>query len=178
MKTAHSSTRQLADVLRQSVVDAGANTPSVRGADWRLATVTVVNGDGTVTADGITVRCLESYLSPLVGDIVVIAQASNGNWIAHGRLSGTGISRALQSGTLNMSWTAQSAPTQAVTFPVEFGAIPRVMVNINSGDGAVARWGSRAISISTTGFTAFLFAPTATNSTASNIPVQWIAVAP
>lgn len=86
MKTAHASTRDLAAALRDSAQKTGETSPSVRGADWRTAVVTAV-GTGTVTADGITARCLETYTMPLVGDVAVISQSSNGNWIAFGRLS-------------------------------------------------------------------------------------------
>lgn len=86
MKSAHASTRDLAAALRQSAQRTGETTPSVRGADWRTAEVTAV-GTGTITADGITARCLETYTMPLVGDIAVISQSGNGNWIAVGRLA-------------------------------------------------------------------------------------------
>ncbi|WP_309029304.1 hypothetical protein [Streptomyces alfalfae] len=58
----------------------------MRGADWRTATVTAV-GAGTVTADGIVWRCLDTYTLPLVGDVAVVSQSGNGNCIAIGRLS-------------------------------------------------------------------------------------------
>lgn len=170
--------QHLADALRQSAVDAGANSPAVRGSDWRTATVTAVNGDGTVVADGITVRRMESYPSPVVGDVIAVTQASNGNWLAWGRTAGTGITQAEQTGTLNMSWSAANTASATVTFPVPFAAAPRVFVNINSGDGAVARWSSRAYTITTTNFIALLSAPTAATTTGANIPVQWFAIAP
>ncbi|MFD1277474.1 hypothetical protein ACFQ51_52925 [Streptomyces kaempferi] len=66
---------------------------AVRGADWRLATVTAVGSDGTVTADGVVCRRLETYTFPLVGDVIVITQACIGNYVTPGRIdsgSGTG----------------------------------------------------------------------------------------
>ncbi|MGW2228279.1 hypothetical protein [Streptomyces formicae] len=87
MKSSHGTVRQLADALQQQAVSAGATATSVRGADWRLATVTAT-GAGTVTADGIVCRRLESYVLPAIGDLIVISQSSSGNWIACGRLSG------------------------------------------------------------------------------------------
>lgn len=85
-KSSHAGNRDLAGALKRQAKRTGEQTPSVRGSDWRLATVTAV-GAGTVTADGMTVRCLETYSMPLVGDVIVISQSSNGNWIAHGRTS-------------------------------------------------------------------------------------------
>ncbi|MEU6990411.1 hypothetical protein ABZ953_07070 [Streptomyces sp. NPDC046465] len=88
MKSSHGTVRQLADALQQQAVSTGASTPSVRGADWRLATVQTVSGNGTVvTDDGITVRRLETYTLPLVGDVIAVTQSSSGNWLALGRLS-------------------------------------------------------------------------------------------
>ncbi|MFE0794798.1 hypothetical protein [Streptomyces mutabilis] len=80
--------RDLAWALKQQATRAGESAPSVRGADWRTAVVTTVNGDGTVAVDGIpAIRCLETYALPAVGDVAVISQSSNGNWIAWGRTS-------------------------------------------------------------------------------------------
>jgi hypothetical protein len=88
VKSSFGTVRQLADALQQQAVSAGSTATSVRGADWRLATVQAVNGDGTVvTADGITARRMETYTLPLVGDVIRIDQSSNGNWLAMGRLS-------------------------------------------------------------------------------------------
>lgn len=84
MKSAHSTQRDLVASLKRQAARTGAATPAVRGADWRLATVTAV-GAGTVTADGIVCRCLETYSMPLVGDLIIITQSSSGNWLAAGR---------------------------------------------------------------------------------------------
>ncbi|MFF7331526.1 hypothetical protein [Streptomyces sp. NPDC008150] len=86
--TAHKNTRDLAAALQSHAERTGINSSAVRGADWRLATVSAVNTDGTVTADGIKVRRLESYPFPFVGDVIVISQASSRNWVTPGRLSG------------------------------------------------------------------------------------------
>ncbi|MEG8275783.1 hypothetical protein [Streptomyces sp. AHA2] len=78
--------REYADFQATEAVRAGSNSPSVRGADWRTATVTAENGDGTVDADGIEdIRCMETYSQPAVGDVIAITQSSNGNWLAWGR---------------------------------------------------------------------------------------------
>lgn len=90
MKSGHSVHRDLVWALKQQAQRAGQQAPSVRGADWRLATVTAVPGDGTVTADGITCRCLNAYSAPKVGDVAVVSQSSSGNWIAIDRLAGSG----------------------------------------------------------------------------------------
>ena len=84
-----------------------------------------------------------------------------------------------QAGSVNMSFTALGSSTVAVTFPVAFavGVTPIVTTNINSGTGATAQWHSRAINITNTGFTMFVFVASGT-STWANIPVQWNAATP
>lgn len=90
MKSGHSSARDLAAALQRQAARTGERTPAVRGADWRLAVVTAVGTDGTVTADGILCRRMQSYTMPLVGDVIRIDQSSAGNWLALGRTdSGT-----------------------------------------------------------------------------------------
>jgi hypothetical protein len=86
VKSTHASTRDLKWAIQQAAKRTGEQAPSVRGSDWRLATVTAENGDGTIDADGIpTIRCMESYTQPAVGDVIVITQSSSGNWLAWGR---------------------------------------------------------------------------------------------
>ena len=89
MKSSHSVHRDLKWALQQAAQRAGERAPSVRGSDWRLATVTAVNVDGTIVADGITARRMEAYRNAAVGDVAVLDQSSSGNWIAHGRLAVT-----------------------------------------------------------------------------------------
>ncbi|MGW6531484.1 hypothetical protein [Streptomyces venezuelae] len=87
MTSGHSVHRDLAFALKESAKRTGEQAPSVRGADWRMATVTAVNAGGTIVADGIPIRRLETYTLPLVGDVIAITQSSSGNWLALGRLS-------------------------------------------------------------------------------------------
>lgn len=85
-KSSHASTRDLKWAIQQAAKRTGERAPSVRGSDWRLATVTAENGDGTVDADDIPdIRIMESYRQPAVGDVIVITQSSSGNWLAWGR---------------------------------------------------------------------------------------------
>ncbi|MCX4676689.1 H-type lectin domain-containing protein [Streptomyces sp. NBC_01433] len=176
-RTAHRAARDLVGALRRQTVRVGSDTPGVRGADWRIAVVATVNPDNTVTTeDGITVRRWECYLAPAVGDIIGITQSGGGSWGTWGRwATGPGITRSIQSGTALMSWTAASAVTAPVTFPAPFATVPRVTTNIQSGAAEVARWVSRASAVTATGFTAYMSAPAATNTTGTNIPLQWIA---
>ncbi|MFJ7417998.1 hypothetical protein ACIQXD_05215 [Streptomyces uncialis] len=86
MTSSHGVHRDLAAALRGQAQRAGEAATTVRGSDWRLATVTVVGTDGTVTADGIPARRMETYARPAVGDTILLTQSSSGNWAAAGRL--------------------------------------------------------------------------------------------
>ncbi|MFF8829339.1 hypothetical protein [Streptomyces sp. NPDC015131] len=82
----------LVDAVRQQAVNASVSTPAVRGADWRMATVATIAADGTVTtSDGIPVRRMETYVSPIVGDLIYITQSGAGDWLAWGRSSTGGV---------------------------------------------------------------------------------------
>jgi hypothetical protein len=87
-KSAHSTNRDLTAAIQRAAIRKGAATPAVRGGDWRLATVTAV-GTGTVTADGIVARCMETYANPAIGDVVRLDRSGSGNWVAMGRLAVT-----------------------------------------------------------------------------------------
>lgn len=87
-KSGHSIHRDLKWALQQQAKRTGEQSPSVRGSDWRLATVTAVNADGTVTADGLTYRRMETYQTPTAGDVIAVTQSSNGNLLAWGRTGG------------------------------------------------------------------------------------------
>lgn len=87
-KSAHSANRELGAALKRAAQRTGEQTPAVRGADWRLATVTAVLGGGLVEVDeAMDVRRLASYTAPTVDDVIVISQSSSGNWIALGPLA-------------------------------------------------------------------------------------------
>ncbi|RPK76607.1 hypothetical protein EES45_22880 [Streptomyces sp. ADI97-07] len=81
-------TQDLAAALRRHSKQAGESSPTVRGSDWRMATVATVGAGaalGTVTTtDGIIARRLVSYDLPAVGDKIFVSQSSAGNWLALG----------------------------------------------------------------------------------------------
>jgi hypothetical protein len=118
---------QLVDALRSQAVSAAAESPVVRGSDWRTASVATVPGDGTITTtDGITARCQESYLSPAVGDMIVITQNSSGNWYAWGRGS-TGAFAVGESRTVRKSVSTSRASTTTLA------ADPHLIINVVPG---------------------------------------------
>lgn len=80
-----------------------------------------------------------------------------------------------QRGTVLISFSSVVSATAVVNFGYTFPDVPRVVTNIDSGAGATSRWESRAISLSTTGFTMFVYQSQALTSTWTDIPVSWIA---
>jgi hypothetical protein len=80
--------KQLRDAVQRLVVE----TVTQRAASWGLASVTAVNGDGTVdisTTRGPVagVRRLKSYSSPAVNDVVKVSRNADGNWVVDGALA-------------------------------------------------------------------------------------------
>lgn len=84
-----------------------------------------------------------------------------------------------QQGTEVMEVAAPAATEAvAVVFPTPFDTVPKVMTNINGNSGLYARWGSRAVNVTTTGFTLFIFAVNpSTNANNFNVDVDWVATA-
>ncbi|MFC4335219.1 H-type lectin domain-containing protein [Salininema proteolyticum] len=86
------------------------------------------------------------------------------------------IDTLVQTGSELISFSNKDNHTHAVDFPADFAGPPVVTTNIDSGSGPTARWISRAINISPTGFTIFVFASTSGASTSwSDIQVSWTA---
>lgn len=75
-----------------------------------------------------------------------------------------------------------NAPGTAVVFANSFptGVVPMVFCNINSGAGVVARWTAQAFNITNLGFSILVQKGAAAdvNQAWTNIPVQWVAIAP
>ncbi|MFF1625567.1 hypothetical protein [Streptomyces sp. NPDC058272] len=79
----------LSKMLADAVQRAALRAVEQRAAAWIMASVTAVNGDGTVdisTARGpvLSVRRLRSYSSPVVGDVIKVSRNADGNWVVDG----------------------------------------------------------------------------------------------
>jgi hypothetical protein len=116
------------------------------------------------------VDAVESDITGINADIADLE-----NDIIAGQTNITNLTNWTRIGTRSVSFTTQSSFTVATTFGFTFAAPPGVTTSIDSGAGETARWGSRAISVTTTGFTLFVFQNQATTNTWVNIPVVWIA---
>lgn len=96
--------------------------------------------------------------------------------IAAGQVMASGdvtLFRQIQTGIATISFTTQTSNSTAVTFSPAFAVAPQVHVNINTAPGSTAGWATRAINITTTGFTIFSFG---TSNTWVSVPVAWTAV--
>lgn len=78
-------------------------------------------------------------------------------------------------GTVLMSFSSLNSSTLPVNFGFTFPGTPTIMTNIDSGAGATARWETRAIFPTTSGFTLFAYQSQANTGTWVDIPVSWIA---
>lgn len=128
-KLGHTASRDLVAALRRQAVRVGSNTPSVRGAQWRMGVVATISPDGTMvtTDDGITARRLDSYLAPAVGDIIALLSSGTGSWLAQGRPAAPGVSfigqtqAAYKTSTTARASTITSTDDPHLTFPVVAG---------------------------------------------------------
>ncbi|GAA2948067.1 hypothetical protein GCM10010518_38640 [Kitasatospora cinereorecta] len=86
----------------------------------------------------------------------------------------------IEQGVTNVSFTNQSSYTRVVNFATPFSSPPVVSIGIQSGAGSTARWDVRAITISTTAFTIFLFYGDLPLDTATwaSVPIGWRAMVP
>jgi len=75
-----------------------------------------------------------------------------------------------------ISFTSLTSFTVAINFGVTItGTLPQVFTEISSGANVTARWDSRAIGVTATGFSLFLFITDAANPavTWASVPVIW-----
>lgn len=86
-----SSTQDLAAAIRRRAVQAALSEPSVVGGDWRQAVVDTVQASTVTTTDGLVARRMDTYVGAAAGDLIAVALASSGSWLAWGRLSDGGV---------------------------------------------------------------------------------------
>lgn len=88
----------------------------------------------------------------------------------------TNLTNWTRRGSVSVSFSNMDSNTSSVNFGFTFPGVPTVTTNIDTGAGPAARWGSRAISATTTGFSLLVFAPTASATSWSGIQVSWTAI--
>ncbi|MBA9050789.1 MULTISPECIES: hypothetical protein [Streptomyces] len=138
----------------------------------RMATVTAVNGDGTIDVqrNGDTfpsVRLLMSHLSPLVGDTVQILK-SRGGYVCIGIIASTpplGSVLDIRTGRTRILVPATNTTySQAVTFPKLRGSNVSIQATVISTVPGSDVLGLTVASASTSGFTAYLRRTSATDT--------------
>lgn len=149
MSSVQQAASDLADILYSQVRQASDQDPSIRGADWRLAVVASVEATGTVTTtDGIIARRTDLYVTPVVGDTIILTISGIGNWLAIGRMAPVSTAGTWQDLTYSGTWSAWGAPY----YP------PAYRIN---GDGTVSLCGLARAPGSTTGTSTIATLPVA-----------------
>ncbi len=149
MSTQRLVAAELADALHGQVRQAADQSPGVRGADWQISIVDSVQATGTVTTtEGIVARRTGLYVTPAVGDTVVLTVSGAGHWLALCRLAPASTAGTWQALSYNGSWSAWGAPHYAPAYRI-------------NGDGTVSLSGLAKAPGSTTGTSTIATLPTA-----------------
>lgn len=138
---------------------------------------TTLTGGPTTSLPVLAVQvdsALASLQSTVSGQATTIAD--NQAAITANQTSITNLTNWTRRGTVLVSFTTLNSSTAAVSFGFTFPAIPTIVTNLDSGAGSTARWETRAISATTTGFTMFVYQSQANTGTWVDIPVSWIAM--
>ena len=100
-------------------------------------------------------------------------------WAAGQRVTGEALEDFIQRGVENVTFASAASHTRTITFPEPFSAPPIVHTNIAAAPGTIARWNSRAITVTATDFVLFVFKGDNADANVAwtDIPVHWIAVA-
>lgn len=151
------------------------------GNGMRTATITAVS-PVTISVSGgefsSGVGVLDSY-TPAVGDTVAVFRQDS-SWLIMGAIAppaGGLAPRNTQTGTVLVSIAAATSSLTAVTFDVPFPVAPVVVPNMDTAPGPSARVGTRAVTITTDGFTLYAFATDNVATTITNVPVSYTATA-
>ncbi|KOU30229.1 hypothetical protein ADK53_28890 [Streptomyces sp. WM6373] len=149
MNSVQQEANDLADVLHSQIRRAADGDGSIRGADWRLATVASIQATGTVTTtDGVVARRTDLYVTPVVGDTIILTVSGMGNWLALGRVAPVTTAGTWQALTYNGTWSAWGAPHYSPAYRI-------------NGDGTVSLSGLAKAPGSTTGTSTIATLPTA-----------------
>lgn len=129
---------------------------------------TVVDVQGAQVPAG----SLASY-NPRSGDVVTLLR-QEGTWLILGLNTSptSGAYPSFQAGYVAVSVTAATSNTGTKTFEIPFRNPPAVTIGLSSAPGATSQWHVRAINITETGFTWFIFGPSSTFT----IDASWIAL--
>lgn len=129
----------------------------------------IVDVQGTLIPAGV----LSSY-TPVINDNVAMIRQDQ-TWLILGRVATSDVlgssTLQFQAGAVDVSVVAATSASVALLFLRPFAQVPSVSTNISSGAGGIALWQSRAIGVTTTGFTVFVY--TTGGAITGTVPVQW-----
>lgn len=149
MSSVQQAASDLADILHAQVRQASDQDPSIRGADWRLAVVASIQTTGTVTTtDGVVARRTDLYVTPVVGDTIILTVSGMGNWLALCRLAPVTTAGTWQTLTYSGTWSAWGSPYYSPAYRI-------------NGDGTVSLSGLARAPAATTGLSTVATLPTA-----------------
>jgi hypothetical protein len=134
------------------------------------STSVLVQMDGSNAIDNIPCVCL---VPVLVGTRVVVDSIPPAGKFVVGSIGGG--FRQMKTGPWSATTVASTNATQAVSFGMTFDAPPFVSVNIISTAGGTQTFMARAINITTTGFTVWIF-NTAGTAVSQGVLGQYLAV--
>jgi hypothetical protein len=100
--------------------------------------------------------------------------ATNTSGIATANTNITNLQNWTGRGSTSFTFVTLSSSTAAVNFGFTFPGVPTVTTNINSSAAATARWESRAHTITTTGFTMFVYSSQATTASWTDVAVSYV----
>lgn len=120
---------------------------------------------------------VDSALAAVSAQVDSNASSISGNTasIASNSTAITDLQNWTRRGTNLVNFSTMSSFTVLVNFSFTFPGTPTVITNIDIGAGSTARWESRAISVSTTGFQIFVYQSQAVSGSWVDVPVSWIA---
>jgi hypothetical protein len=101
--------------------------------------------------------------------------ATNTTGLASANTNITNLQNWTRRGTTTFTFVTLSSSTALVNFGFTFPGIPTVTTNIDFGSAPTARWESRAITVTTTGFTMFVYSSQATTASWTDVPVSYVA---
>jgi len=96
--------------------------------------------------------------------------------IAANGTSITNLQNWTRRGTVLVNFTSSGSFTTVVNFGFTFPTVPAVVTNVDSGAGPTARFETRAITLTTSSFTLFVYTSVVgATATWVDVPVSWIA---
>jgi hypothetical protein len=120
---------------------------------------------------------VDAALASLAGTVAnnTSSISANTTGLATANTNITNLQNWTRRGTTTFTFVTLSSSTASVNFGFTFPGVPTVTTNIDSGAAATARWESRAITVTTTGFTMFVYSSQATTASWTDVPVSYVA---